>query len=75
MSDAAGPAATDPEITMIVVTPETMSGGDYVNRVRAAAGLCALEVVCIPYVHSELAAGKLSSTYMRSLLAAQNEKL
>ena len=29
MTDPCGPAATDSAITAIVVTPETLSGGDY----------------------------------------------
>jgi phosphopantetheine adenylyltransferase len=39
MGDPCGPAATDTEITAIIVTPETLSGGDY--------GVCVCVCVCV----------------------------
>ncbi|CAD7954216.1 unnamed protein product [Amoebophrya sp. A120] len=36
LQDAAGPAGTDPQLEMIVVSAETKSGADFVNRCREA---------------------------------------
>lgn len=67
--DAFGPTLTDADLQLIVVSRETMRGGQAVNDRRAAAGLCTLAVQCIELVElerdTELKEVKISSSNQR----------
>jgi pantetheine-phosphate adenylyltransferase len=53
ISDAFGPALEDQEIEAIVVSPETRSRAEELNRLRVSRGLKPLEIVEIPFVLAE----------------------
>lgn len=44
ITDPVGPAGIDPELECIVLSKETIKGGDYVNDTRRKNGLNTLEV-------------------------------
>eukprot|EP00696_Hemimastix_kukwesjijk_P013357 gnl/Hemi2/26729_TR8987_c0_g1_i1.p1 gnl/Hemi2/26729_TR8987_c0_g1~~gnl/Hemi2/26729_TR8987_c0_g1_i1.p1 ORF type:complete len:227 (+),score=30.05 gnl/Hemi2/26729_TR8987_c0_g1_i1:282-962(+) len=72
INDPVGPAGVDPTLELIVVTAETEKGAGMVNSARTAAGLCALAVhVTGLLACSASADGKISSSYLRDLAAAQ----
>jgi len=53
ISDPFGPAASDAELQVIVVSPETRPRAEELNRLRASRGLSTLEIVEIPFVLAE----------------------
>lgn len=53
--DGLGPTAWDPEITALIVSRETMSGGKEVNRVRAEKGLGILDILSVDVISSTVA--------------------
>jgi pantetheine-phosphate adenylyltransferase len=53
ISDPFGPAADDPELEAIVVSPETKPRAEEINRVRTSKGLKQLEIIDIPFVLAE----------------------
>jgi pantetheine-phosphate adenylyltransferase len=53
--DALGPTAWDPEIDALVVSTETLSGGEMVNSTRRSKGLPELELFVIDVIASTLA--------------------
>jgi pantetheine-phosphate adenylyltransferase len=59
--DPMGPSVTDPTMGAIVVSSETASGADAINRKRAASGLSLLQ----PYVLERGHAEELSSSALR----------
>jgi pantetheine-phosphate adenylyltransferase len=61
IQDALGPTAWDPEISMLAVSKETLSGGNYVNRVRGEKGLSILDMLAIDVISSEFAHDKRST--------------
>lgn len=50
IQDPFGPTATDPDLDMIVVSLETMKGGEKVNEIRRGKGMKELEIYSIPLV-------------------------
>lgn len=54
IQDPFGPTAWDPDIQCLVVSRETMSGGEAVNRKRSEKGLGQLDVFAIDVIASEL---------------------
>ncbi|KAK8869854.1 hypothetical protein IAR55_000422 [Kwoniella newhampshirensis] len=50
IQDALGPTASDPNIQALVVSRETYSGGEYVNRVRKEQGLGELELYIVDVI-------------------------
>lgn len=50
IQDPFGPTATDPDLDLIVVSLETMKGGEKVNEIRRGKGLNELEIYSIPLV-------------------------
>ncbi|KLT44765.1 hypothetical protein CC85DRAFT_270777 [Cutaneotrichosporon oleaginosum] len=61
IQDALGPTAWDPEISLLVVSKETLSGGNMVNRVRGEKGLSVLDMLAIDVISSEFAHDKRST--------------
>lgn len=53
IQDGYGPTRFDPDIQALVVSRETLSGGEAVNRVRREGGLGELEVFVIDVIASE----------------------
>ncbi|GAB0097011.1 bifunctional phosphopantetheine adenylyltransferase - Dephospho-CoA kinase [Sergentomyia squamirostris] len=51
--DPFGPTATDPDIDLIVVSQETLRGGEKVNEVRQKNNLNILEIFCIKMLELE----------------------
>lgn len=81
LSDVAGPAGTEADIQALVVTDETLSGADFINKMRQDKGLNALENWTIGVLGSEgetdlkgdakaLADSKIGSTAIRKWLSA-----
>ena len=89
LHDESGPAATDPALSLIVLSPETARALETVNGKRAAAGLKPLESFLIEFVEGyghvflrlfvELmtvcsAGQRLSSTWLRERDSKRQEK-
>ena len=65
LDDAFGPASTHPTADALVVSPETRTGGEAINRKRLDAGLAPLTLIEV--AHRKNAAGTiLSSTAIRN---------
>lgn len=54
ISDPFGPTKDDPTMDMIVVSAETLRGGDKVNELRASKGIGKLQLHCIELVEDHL---------------------
>jgi phosphopantetheine adenylyltransferase len=66
LHDVAGSAATCPSIDLLVLSEETIKGGDYVNEMRKANGLNVLHYAAINLV--TMPNGEpLNATYLRQL--------
>lgn len=69
IDDPFGPTQTDPNIDMIVVSAETLRGGQKVNEIRASKNLSQLEIFSIDIVESNVNDGiheaKVSSSNTR----------
>lgn len=68
-----GPSGRDPDMEMIIVSQETLKGGNYVNKVRAERNLGVLDVVVIDLVEdasrdSSVEEEKVSSSSARMRL-------
>ncbi|KAL1494410.1 hypothetical protein ABEB36_010013 [Hypothenemus hampei] len=50
ISDPYGPAIVDETMSMIVVSEETVRGGEKINEIRKQAGLSELSIVPIPFI-------------------------
>lgn len=50
IQDPFGPTATDPDLDLIVVSSETMKGGEKVNEIRRGKNMRELEIYSIPLV-------------------------
>lgn len=50
IQDPFGPTATDPDLDLIVVSAETMKGGEKINEIRRAKNFRELEIHSIPLV-------------------------
>lgn len=74
IGDAAGPAGTDTELDAIVVSQETVRGGEVINGLRSARGLPPLKVHVInggqllqdPRADERLEEAKVSSSSLRA---------
>lgn len=69
-------AATDSSIQALVVSKETVKGGDAINSYRTQHGYKALDLIVVELVGTEAAtpSGKLSSTELRAMEAEQKSK-
>lgn len=66
--DVCGPTGTVPEIEALIVSRETVSGGEFVNKVRKGKGLQALDIHVVNVLGGKEEDGwkeKLSSTELR----------
>jgi cytidyltransferase-like protein len=72
--DAIGPAGWL-DFDCIIVTPETISGGENVNTARVANGKPAVEIVVCPILGSMGVDNKVSSTGIRMKLASNGDRL
>lgn len=52
IQDAFGPTKTDPDMDMIIVSAETLKGGQKVNEIRAKNNLSQLDIFSIDLVES-----------------------
>lgn len=50
LSDPAGPTKSDPNIQCLVISSETLKGGQAVNRIRKDAGLPEMDLFSIALV-------------------------
>ncbi|XBW36978.1 hypothetical protein QEN19_002558 [Hanseniaspora menglaensis] len=64
INDICGPTGYEPNIQALIVSQETMSGGDFINKTRAEKGLSQLAIFVVNILGGE---EKLSSTYLRQL--------
>ncbi|OBZ84988.1 Uncharacterized protein C1F12.08 [Choanephora cucurbitarum] len=79
ITDPFGPTATDPTIDALVVSKETLKGGDLVNNERAMRGLPPLELRIIDVISSnnssvqgqDMGLLKISSSWIREYIAKQ----
>ena len=64
-----GPSGVDPDMEMIIVSQETLKGGNYVNKARSEKGLCTLDVSVIDLIEDPMRNPaeevKISSSSMR----------
>lgn len=69
ISDPFGPTKSDPDLDLIVVSAETLRGGEKVNELRRSSGLQELKIHCIDLVEfvpdTDVKETKVSSTNTR----------
>nr|CAG4651928.1 EOG090X0864 [Triops cancriformis] len=72
ITDLYGPTATDPELQLLVVSAETVKGGEAVNALRKERNLPLLDVECVNLLQDPLASDyeekKISSSNVRMRL-------
>ncbi|QLQ77790.1 hypothetical protein HG537_0A00370 [Torulaspora globosa] len=71
IKDVCGPTGTVPEIECLVVSRETVAGGEFVNKTRLAKGLSKLDISVVNVLGGNEEDGwkeKLSSTELRKML-------
>jgi len=69
IQDAFGPTITMQEVTSIIVSEETKSGGAMINDKRKEKGWNELEVFTVGLIESSEGEGKLSSTKIRERMS------
>ncbi|CAO3665264.1 unnamed protein product [Umbelopsis vinacea] len=82
MSDAFGPTITEEQIEALVVSTETVAGGQAVNAERAKLGWAPLQLRVIDVISPsmtsvqghDISALKISSTWIRNYLASQQQE-
>ncbi|KAI9356079.1 hypothetical protein BD770DRAFT_420418 [Pilaira anomala] len=82
ITDPFGPTVTDPEIDALVVSKETLKGGDLVNNERDMRGYPPLELRIIDVISSENASVedkdmdvlKISSSWIREYIAKNKDQ-
>lgn len=76
LHDVCGPTGTVPEIECLIVSRETVKGGDFVNKTRAERGMNQLDIVAVNVLGGNEQDGwkeKLSSTEVRKILATNTD--
>jgi phosphopantetheine adenylyltransferase len=53
LEDPFGPPIIDPTFDCIIVSDETIKGGEKINQIRKEKGMSELVISCIPLVQSE----------------------
>lgn len=71
ISDVAGPAGTDPEISLLVLTEETAAGASAIADIRRANALRPLAAYTVSLVEDDSATSKVGSTAIRGWLEAR----
>ncbi|OHT03660.1 Cytidylyltransferase family protein [Tritrichomonas foetus] len=71
IDDVAGPTGYLPDIDLLVLSQETIKGGDAVNQIREGKGLKPLHYVAVPLVKM-VTGERLSSSYLRELELSQD---
>ncbi|CEH17802.1 RNA polymerase II elongator complex, subunit ELP2, WD repeat superfamily [Ceraceosorus bombacis] len=85
LKDVAGPAGTERDLQAVLTTDETISGGDFIDKIRRERGLCEVQREVIGVIGAqgqtdvkgdakELAASKIGSTAIRAWLAKQRDQ-
>jgi len=80
LTDPMGPALSDPSMEALVVSEETVKGGDEINKARKQINFSPLEIVkidCVANTDPNSSDPKLSSTTLREkewLLRHQNNQ-
>ncbi|WFD33211.1 Elongator subunit elp2 [Malassezia cuniculi] len=73
ISDVAGPAGTDAEISLLVLTEETAAGATAIAGVRSDNGVPPLAVYTVGLVQDDSEASKVGSTAIRGWLETRGE--
>jgi len=71
ISDPYGPSIVDAGLEAIVVSRETIKGGEAVNKKRAERGLSQLQVEVVDLIFEDGNTEKISSTQLRELESKQ----
>ncbi|KAK5779058.1 hypothetical protein RI543_002942 [Arxiozyma heterogenica] len=74
LHDVCGPTGTVPEIECLIVSRETVKGGEIVNRTRRERGFNELKIIVVNVLGGDERDGwkeKLSSTEIRKILSTQ----
>ncbi|PWN40608.1 WD40 repeat-like protein [Ceraceosorus guamensis] len=85
LKDVAGPAGTERDLQAVLTTDETISGGDFIDKIRRERGLCEVRREVIGVIGAqgqtdvkgdakELAASKIGSTAIRAWLAKRKDQ-
>jgi len=64
IDDPFGPAIRDESINALIVTEDTLSGAEEINRIRSKSGLFPVHVISIPVI--KIADVKISSSFIRN---------
>lgn len=72
IDDVAGPTGYLPNIDLLVLSQETIKGGDMVNEIRQKRGLEPLVYAAIPLI-TLMSGSRLSSSYLRELASTPSE--
>eukprot|EP00917_Polyrhabdina_sp_WS-2016_P004844 GHVP01011152.1.p1 GENE.GHVP01011152.1~~GHVP01011152.1.p1 ORF type:complete len:426 (+),score=79.74 GHVP01011152.1:1094-2371(+) len=65
IDDAFAPASTDPNVGVLVVTPDVRKGGDLINKIRVENGLQELKIIEMPEIQS-ISEEKFSSSIIQN---------
>jgi pantetheine-phosphate adenylyltransferase len=71
LDDVAGPAGVLPKIDLLILSEETVKGGEMVNEIRAARGLQPVHYAAIPTI-TRSGGERLSSTFLREVDARRS---
>ncbi|WFD44067.1 Elongator subunit elp2 [Malassezia psittaci] len=71
ISDVCGPAGTDPELDLLVVTEETAKGADTIAEVRQKNGVKTVDVHVVSLVNAVQSSDKVGSTAIRGWIESK----
>lgn len=72
IDDVAGPTGYLPNIDLLVLSQETIKGGDMVNEIRKQKGLQPIAYAPIPLI-TLMTGSRLSSSYLRELASSMQK--
>jgi phosphopantetheine adenylyltransferase len=70
-----GPPIIDESFDSIVVSEETLKGGEKINEIRLSKNMKKLEIIIYPLINPRGGSEKLSSTYYREIDYKKFEKM